>query len=39
MHLIDQELNCMIRGRFDDGWRIAEELERLDPTDRRSSAR
>jgi hypothetical protein len=36
VHLIDQELNCMIRGRFEDGWRIAEELERIDPTDRRA---
>lgn len=36
MHLIDQQLNLMIRGRFDEGWKIAEELERLDPTDRRA---
>jgi len=36
MHLIDQQLNLMIRGRFDDAWKIAEELERIDPTDRRA---
>lgn len=36
MHLIDQQLNLMIRGRFDEGWKIAEELERTDPTDRRA---
>lgn len=27
MHLIDQQLNLMIRGRFDEAWKIAEELE------------
>lgn len=36
MHLIDQQLNLMIRGRFDEGWKIAEELERIDPNDRRA---
>jgi hypothetical protein len=36
MHLIDQQLNLMIRGRFDEGWKIAEELERIDPADRRA---
>jgi len=36
MHLIDQQLNLMIRGRFDEGWKIAEELERIDPTDPRA---
>ena len=36
MHLIDQQLNLMIRGRFDEGWRIAEELEKIDPNDRRA---
>lgn len=36
MHLIDQQLNLMIRGRFDEGWLIAEELERLNPTDPRA---
>lgn len=36
MHLIDQQLNLMIRGRFDEGWQIAQELERIDPNDRRA---
>jgi len=36
MHLIDQQLNLMIRGRFDEGWKIAEELEEIDPNDRRA---
>jgi len=36
MHLIDQQLNLMIRGRFDEGWKIAQELERIDPDDRRA---
>lgn len=36
MHLIDQQLNLMIRGRFDEGWKIAEELERTNPDDPRA---
>lgn len=36
MHLIDQQLNLMIRGRFDEGWKIAEELERINPDDPRA---
>jgi hypothetical protein len=36
MHLIDQQLNLMIRGRFDEGWKIAEELEKNDPADPRA---
>ena len=36
MHLIDQQLNLMIRGRFDDGWKIAEELNRIDPKNPRA---
>jgi hypothetical protein len=36
MHLIDQQLNSMIRGRFDDGWKIAEELEKDFPNDPRA---
>jgi hypothetical protein len=36
MHLIDQELNLMIRGRVDEGWKIAEQLEQIDPTDPRA---
>lgn len=35
MHLIDQQLNLMIRGRFDEAWKIAEELEKIDPTNPR----
>jgi hypothetical protein len=31
MHLIDQQLNLMIRGRFKEAWKLAEELEALDP--------
>jgi hypothetical protein len=27
MHLIDQQLNLMIRGRFDEAWKISEILE------------
>ena len=33
MHMIDQQLNLMIRGRFEEAWKLAEELEALDPTD------
>jgi hypothetical protein len=36
MHLIDQQLNLMIRGRIDEGWKIAEELERDFPNDPRA---
>lgn len=36
MHLIDQQLNLMIRGRFEDGWKIAQELHRIDPTNPRA---
>ena len=36
MHLIDQELNLMIRGRFDEGWKIAEQLEEKYPNDPRA---
>jgi hypothetical protein len=36
MHLIDQQLNLMIRGRFEDAWKIAEDLEKIDPNDRRA---
>jgi hypothetical protein len=31
--MIDQQLNLMIRGRFEEAWKLAEELEALDPTD------
>jgi len=36
MHLIDQQLNLMIRGRFEDGWKIAQELEANYPDDPRA---
>ena len=35
MHLIDQELNHMIRGNFDEGWKLAEEIENKFPNDPR----
>lgn len=31
MHLIDQQLNLSIRGRFDDAWKICEKLESMYP--------
>lgn len=36
MHRIDQQLNLMIRGRFEEGWQISEELERDTPDDPRA---
>lgn len=36
MHLIDQQLNLMIRGRFDEGWQLAQEMERTIPDDWRA---
>lgn len=36
MHLIDQQLNLMLRGRFDEGWKLAEEMEARDPHDLRA---
>ena len=36
MHLIDQQLNLMIRGRFEEGWKLAEQLEDIDPDDPRA---
>lgn len=36
MHLIDQQLNLMIRGDFKKAWEIAEEIHRTDPEDRRA---
>lgn len=35
MHLIDQQLNLMIRGRFEEGWQLSEEMERQNPNDLR----
>lgn len=37
MHMIDQQLNLMIRGRFDEGWKLAEEMYEKDPNDLRST--
>jgi hypothetical protein len=31
MHLLDQELNLMIRGSFKEAWKICEKLEKKDP--------
>lgn len=36
MHLIDQQLNLMIRGCFKEGWKISEELEKTIPDDPRA---
>lgn len=36
MHLIDQQLNLMIRGRFDEAWKICEQLEKETPNDHRA---
>ena len=36
MHLIDQQLNLMIRGRIEEAWYISEELYRIDPNNRRA---
>lgn len=36
MHLIDQQLNLMIRGRFDEAWKIAEELDASPDVDPRA---
>jgi hypothetical protein len=36
MHLIDQQLNLMIRGRFDEAWKISEDLEHNYPEDPRA---
>jgi ADP-heptose:LPS heptosyltransferase len=35
MHLIDQQLNLMIRGRFDEAWQISQNLEDQNPSDLR----
>jgi hypothetical protein len=31
MHLIDQQLNLMIRGRFKEAWQISQKLEETEP--------
>ena len=33
MHLLDQQLDLMIRGRFDEAWELSNKLEEKDPTD------
>lgn len=35
MHLLDQELNLMIRGKFDEAFKLCEKLEEIDPNDLR----
>lgn len=35
MHLLDQQLNLMIRGRFDEAWKISEKLHKKDSEDLR----
>lgn len=36
MHLIDQQLNLMVRGRFADAWKICEQLEKEMPDNPRA---
>lgn len=31
MHKIDQQLNLMLRGRFDEAWKLSEQLHEEDP--------
>jgi len=31
MHLIDQQLNLMIRGRFEEAWKLSEKMEEMHP--------
>ena len=35
MHLIDQELELMLRGKFSDAWRLSQRLEKETPNDLR----
>lgn len=35
MHLIDQQLNLMIRGRFEEAWKLSENLQEIQPEDLR----
>lgn len=35
MHKIDQQLDLMIRGRFEDGWKLSEMLHQENPKDLR----
>lgn len=36
MHLIDQQLNLMIHGKFDDAWKIAQQIHEEHPDDIRA---
>ena len=36
MHKIDQQLNLMLRGRFDEGWKLSEQLFEEDPNNQRA---
>jgi len=36
MHLIDQQLNLMIHGKFDDAWKIAQQIHEEHPGDIRA---
>jgi hypothetical protein len=31
MHLIDQQLNLMVRGRFEDAWKLSEKIQETEP--------
>jgi hypothetical protein len=35
MHKIDQQLNMMLRGRFDDGWKLSEQMHEEHPDNSR----
>jgi len=35
MHKIDQQLNLMIRGRFDEGWKLSEMMQEENPNEPR----
>jgi len=35
MHLLDQQLNLMVRGRVKDAWKISEKLEKEEPNNLR----
>jgi len=35
MHKIDQQLNLMIRGRFEEGWKLSQEMHEEHPEDLR----
>lgn len=36
MHLIDQQLNLMIHGKFDEAWKIAQQIQKEHPDDIRA---